>query len=108
MEYLSRASNQRTEKGYEEKRAFRRMLIDAELECWIDEQDTKPGFLRNLSAEGISFYSKESYSIQTQLKIKINTAHEKFHALFAEIEVLSVEEHATMGYLFRGKIKQLF
>ncbi len=92
-------------KRHEEKRAFPRMDIKADMAYTISGKSSAyPGFCNNLSHSGIHFSTQNALSVGNSLEITLDPMGTTINALRAMVEVLRVDFIGDNSYGVAGKI----
>ena len=93
---------------YAEKRNFQRMTLDCTLEYQFPNDDeVHCGTVKNLSATGIMFVSKQSIAEGTELLIKLTPENTITPPMSAEIVITRCDDHESGGYLLAGEISSI-
>ena len=74
---------------YSEKRNFYRMSVESQLEYnEVGNQETRIGYVKNLSGDGLLFYSDHAITIGAELEITVNPGSSMTQPLQARVEVV--------------------
>ena len=88
--------------GYDDKRAYFRMIMNSPCELKVKSQDSRPSLsavCRDISAVGMSFELEETIELGTELSVAIESSNAQIASLSAEVKVTRCIEQDESSHI---------